>query len=212
MAAKKSNGKHNKVADKKRSTITRRVELKVCKPCWELHYCPYGGMVEYFPIVDPDSTIENWDELLARYDSLIAQFANGEFKTRLDVDDAIARYFYFEPHSWDEIRGRDPDKITCKVWGHTCPVFIAADNCGETKQRRRHSRYVPQGMMLKVVRRDGQICQMCHCPVPDDQVEFDHVIPFSRGGPTSADNIRLVCRTCNRKKMDKFNDRLDPHF
>jgi HNH endonuclease len=212
MATKKTRSKRNKVADKAQSPRTRRVELKVCKPCWELHYCPYGGLVEYFPIVNPDGREETWDELWARYDLLIAQFVNGEFKTPMDVEAAIARFMYLSPHSWDEIRGRDPDEITCKLWGHICPVFVTADNCGETKQRRRHSRYVPQGMMLKVVRRDGQICQMCQHSVPDDQVEFDHVIPFSKGGPTQADNIRLVCRTCNRKKMDKFNDRLDPHF
>jgi hypothetical protein len=32
--------------------------------------------------------------------------------------------------------------------------------------------------MLKVVRRDGQICQKCNQPVADDEVEFDHLIPF----------------------------------
>jgi hypothetical protein len=23
----------------------------LCKPCWELHYCPYGPLVEDFPLL-----------------------------------------------------------------------------------------------------------------------------------------------------------------
>jgi hypothetical protein len=52
--------------------------------------------------------------------------------------------------------------------------------------------------MLKVVRRDAQICQICHQAVPDDKVEFDHVIPLSRGGPFTSENIRLVNRIFGR--------------
>jgi 5-methylcytosine-specific restriction endonuclease McrA len=36
--------------------------------------------------------------------------------------------------------------------------------------------------MLKVVRRDDYICQECHEHVKDDEIEFDHIIPFSKGG------------------------------
>jgi hypothetical protein len=25
----------------------------VCKPCWELRYCPYGPLVEAFPLLGP---------------------------------------------------------------------------------------------------------------------------------------------------------------
>jgi 5-methylcytosine-specific restriction endonuclease McrA len=64
--------------------------------------------------------------------------------------------------------------------------------------------------MLKVVRRDGQICQRCHEPVRDDEVEFDHIIPFSRGGRSTADNLRLVRRDCNRRKSDSLCEVLHP--
>lgn len=32
------------------------------------------------------------------------------------------------------------------------------------------------------------------------ELELDHVIPENAGGPTTADNITLACRTCNRRK------------
>jgi 5-methylcytosine-specific restriction endonuclease McrA len=40
--------------------------------------------------------------------------------------------------------------------------------------------------------------------VPDDEIEFDHVIPHSRGGPTTPENLRILCRPCNRKKRDSL--------
>ncbi|MGW4720892.1 HNH endonuclease [Nocardia sp. NPDC004260] len=33
-----------------------------------------------------------------------------------------------------------------------------------------------------------------------DGLELHHVIPEFHGGPTSADNITLACRSCNRSK------------
>lgn len=32
--------------------------------------------------------------------------------------------------------------------------------------------------------------------------EMDHVVPESKGGPTTAENLVLACRRCNRKKGD----------
>ena len=27
----------------------------ICKPCWELNYCPYGSLVEDFPVTEDDA-------------------------------------------------------------------------------------------------------------------------------------------------------------
>jgi 5-methylcytosine-specific restriction endonuclease McrA len=41
--------------------------------------------------------------------------------------------------------------------------------------------------------------------VPDDEIEIDHIIPHAKGGPTRPDNLRLLCRKCNRKKSDSVS-------
>jgi 5-methylcytosine-specific restriction endonuclease McrA len=41
-------------------------------------------------------------------------------------------------------------------------------------------------------------------------MEFDHIIPHAKGGPTTVANIRLLCRTCNRKKGSSLHEILDP--
>jgi len=64
--------------------------------------------------------------------------------------------------------------------------------------------------MLKVVRRDGQICQKCNNPVLDNEVEFDHIIPFSRGGESTMENLRLIHKDCNRRKSNSLEEILHP--
>ena len=58
--------------------------------------------------------------------------------------------------------------------------------------------------MLKVVRRDGQVCRVCQKNVPDHEIEFDHIIPHSLGGPTHAENLRLLCRSLQPKEEGLF--------
>ena len=45
----------------------------VCKPCWELHYCPYGKLVEEFPV-----PIERSNAIQIR-DSVQENFAKGKY-------------------------------------------------------------------------------------------------------------------------------------
>ncbi|EPY5582027.1 HNH endonuclease family protein [Campylobacter upsaliensis] len=36
-----------------------------------------------------------------------------------------------------------------------------------------------------------------------EQMEADHIIPWSKGGKTEKENCQMLCRECNRKKSDK---------
>jgi 5-methylcytosine-specific restriction endonuclease McrA len=49
------------------------------------------------------------------------------------------------------------------------------------------------------------VCQY----VPDNEGEFDHIISYSKGGPTTVDNIRLLCSACNWKKANSLAEILD---
>jgi superfamily II DNA or RNA helicase len=46
----------------------------------------------------------------------------------------------------------------------------------------------------------NRTCRECQRDVPRDLVEGDHVIAWSLGGPTTMDNLQVLCIACNRRK------------
>lgn len=51
--------------------------------------------------------------------------------------------------------------------------------------------------------RQGGICPSCGKHFAIEQMEADHVTPWSQGGKTLPDNCQMLCRDCNRRKSDK---------
>lgn len=69
-------------------------------------------------------------------------------------------------------------------------------------------RHIPAAMRAEVHARDGGRCafvtddgKRCECR---RDLEYDHVIPVSRGGRTCVDNLRLLCRTHNQYEADRL--------
>lgn len=58
----------------------------------------------------------------------------------------------------------------------------------------------------QVLERDGLFCHLCLHPIahPDDY-EPDHVIPRSKGGPDTLDNLRAAHKGCNRSRCNDDN-------
>ena len=63
------------------------------------------------------------------------------------------------------------------------------------------TRHIPQDVKSAVWQRDGGQCVQCHAT---SYLEFDHEIPFSRGGANTVNNIQLLCRRCNNFKGDRI--------
>lgn len=53
----------------------------------------------------------------------------------------------------------------------------------------------------EVWRRDQGKCVECGS---NENLEFDHIIPVSRGGSNTARNLQLLCESCNRRKSDSI--------
>lgn len=63
-------------------------------------------------------------------------------------------------------------------------------------------RIIPTPVKLEVWKRDGGKCVICGAT---DELHFDHIIPFSKGGTSlKADNVQLLCARHNLMKRDNI--------
>ena len=70
----------------------------------------------------------------------------------------------------------------------------------------------------QLLERDGYTCYLCHTPVDltaphvvgqpgwETYPHVDHVIPISKGGHDTLDNVRIAHARCNLEKKDKLPD------
>ena len=75
--------------------------------------------------------------------------------------------------------------------------------CSNPKQTlpKKRSRRITQEVKDKVWNRDGGKCVDCGS---NENLEFDHIIPHSKGGANTYRNIQLLCEPCNRSKSAKI--------
>ena len=57
--------------------------------------------------------------------------------------------------------------------------------------------------------RDRFACQYCGEPFASPDLTFDHVIPRSRGGRTTWENVVTACSCCNLRKANRLPHETD---
>ena len=68
------------------------------------------------------------------------------------------------------------------------------------------TRTVPLSVRIKVLSRDNFRCIYCgKSPATDvgTKLHIDHIIPFSKGGTNTAENLQTLCEECNLGKSDR---------
>ena len=86
------------------------------------------------------------------------------------------------------------------VWDNF--IIVNADEekpLEEKSTNQRHS--IPKNVQDRVWNRDGGKCVECGS---NEKLEFDHIIPHSKGGADTYRNIQLLCEPCNRSKSAKI--------
>jgi hypothetical protein len=67
--------------------------------------------------------------------------------------------------------------------------------------RRAYRQSIPRGVRNLVFLRDGGHCQLCGAV---HNLEIAHIIPLSRGGSNTPQNLQVLCATCNRRKGNRY--------
>jgi len=62
---------------------------------------------------------------------------------------------------------------------------------------------IPKSIRFEVFKRDLFTCQYCGKKAPDVILEIDHIVPVSKGGDNSIENLVSACKDCNSGKSNK---------
>jgi len=108
----------------------------------------------------------------------------------------------------------DHTKVELSYWWTIFPVLdliLICDSCAEKlelveemdaeEKTDGRSRRIRTEVKDRVWNRDGGKCRECGS---NENLEYDHIIPFSKGGANTERNIQLLCESCNRKKSDNI--------
>ena len=72
---------------------------------------------------------------------------------------------------------------------------------GELNMEGTKRRHIPRSVVSEVYHRDGAKCVFCGST---QNLQLDHIIPFSKGGADTAENLQLLCQKCNLEKSNKI--------
>lgn len=73
--------------------------------------------------------------------------------------------------------------------------------CGD--ERHLSIRAFTDNMKREAYERQQGICLNCGQHFEINEMEADHITPWSQGGKTITENCQMLCRDCNRRKSDK---------
>jgi 5-methylcytosine-specific restriction endonuclease McrA len=65
-----------------------------------------------------------------------------------------------------------------------------------------HRHSVKNGYRRQVFNKQNGICAMCGKRIYFYDFTVDHIIPVSKGGKNTLDNMEAMCYTCNHMKAD----------
>jgi 5-methylcytosine-specific restriction endonuclease McrA len=66
-----------------------------------------------------------------------------------------------------------------------------------------------KNLRKRLYERDNGICQICDWPVSLEEFTIDHIIPRSKGGPNSFDNMQITHAICNNNRGNKDYVKVD---
>lgn len=71
------------------------------------------------------------------------------------------------------------------------------------QERHLNLRTFSEAMRQKMFQKQKGKCPMCKEIFPIEEMEADHITPWSQGGQTTLANGQMLCRSCNRRKSNQ---------
>jgi len=108
---------------------------------------------------------------------------------------------YFDEHKKADVLWSYPEehKLRAQYEAWSYPAIIVLKQYSKRKSKK----VVSPGLKAILVR-DLYTCQYCGSSLTNSTGTRDHVIPESKGGPGTWENLVAACKHCQAKKADKF--------
>ena len=112
-------------------------------------------------------------------------------------------YWLFEGRFWWEDDGLDAADVLAllrqRERRHERKLASAHASLAADADERPRREPIPREVKHAVWERDGGACVECGSAF---DIQYDHIIPFSRGGAATVANLQILCGDCNRAKGD----------
>jgi 5-methylcytosine-specific restriction endonuclease McrA len=123
-------------------------------------------------------------------------------RVRLSVNESRER------HRWRYIQEREERISYQRGWAKANPekVRVSRSLGNRTRQARIRASRIGKVSLRHVLKRDGWRCGICGQPIESRSlrdVHFDHIVPLSKGGTHTEDNIQVAHPRCNLRKHSK---------
>ncbi len=117
----------------------------------------------------------------------------------LDVDDG--HYFNYDFETWLEMSElRAEDERSTDDWIRSVNFQILVPRIVRLLKFDKVPKLTTRFNRRNLFARDNNQCQYCARVLPSSQLSIDHVMPRSRNGGTTWDNVVACCVKCNTKK------------
>lgn len=110
-------------------------------------------------------------------------------------------YQAFDFKEWEKYSKENPgDKINSPTTSIIVPDTILVMNYADYPKRRIILKYSRRNVFM----RDHLTCQYCGKKGTVDTLTIDHIVPKSKGGLNTYENVVSACKPCNNKKRDRY--------
>jgi len=157
-----------------------RVDERVCSLMFVLNFAPYD-LAEIAQIVSM-LAVRGGISIDSEAAKILAEFSDG--------NPGQASLLLKKVHKYAVWFG--DGRITAAVAQSALAKFGPGKRSSEVRRQS-----IPDEVKMLVWQRDGGRCVKCGSR---EDLEFDHIIPLSKGGSNTARNIQLLCAKCNRSK------------
>lgn len=126
------------------------------------------------------------------------------------------KYRHTNPNQSKEWKERNPERVRDKMreWRARNPHKVdtyqsryrARKFNAPVGDREAYEKYVAWARTAK-----GLCCAYCNEPVEPEKRHIDHVVPLSKGGADSVENLCVACADCNHRKHTKTVQVFEEH-